>query len=74
MKKNEKTTGNQFKIILRGYQFFRTARYNFLYSAFGYVSHCRHRPACGTYLLRKIQKEGLLLGGAKGILRVLRCW
>ena len=67
-------TQSQFKIILGIYQFFRTARYNFLHSAFGYVSRCRHKPTCGTYLLRKIQKEGLLLGGAKGILRVLRCW
>jgi putative component of membrane protein insertase Oxa1/YidC/SpoIIIJ protein YidD len=63
-----------FRTLVIGYQVFRALRYQFLYSAFGYVSKCKHQPSCGTYALRKIEQEGLIVGGAKGILRVLSCW
>ena len=67
-------TEKQYKILVKIYQVFRSARYQFLHSAFGYVSHCKHTPTCGTYALKAMREEGWLLGGAKGILRVLRCW
>lgn len=62
------------KIALQVYQFFRSIRYNLLKSGFGVVSHCKHSPTCGTYLIRQIDEKGLIIGLPKGIWRVLQCW
>lgn len=34
---------------------------------------CRFTPTCSQYMLEAIRKKGLVVGLAKGILRVLRC-
>ncbi|NCO11914.1 MAG: hypothetical protein COZ34_00390 [Candidatus Pacebacteria bacterium CG_4_10_14_3_um_filter_34_15] len=64
----------QYKILLATYQFFRTVRYNLLRSAFGIVVHCKHSPTCGTYAFKQIKEKGILIGGIKGLKRILSCW
>lgn len=34
---------------------------------------CRFTPTCSQYMLEAIRKKGLVVGLAKGILRILRC-
>ena len=34
---------------------------------------CRFTPSCSMYTRLAIQKHGLLIGGAKGFWRILRC-
>ncbi len=35
--------------------------------------NCRYEPSCSKYMIQAIEKYGLLLGGWKGTLRLLRC-
>lgn len=35
--------------------------------------HCRFFPSCSEYALTSISKYGLLKGGIKSIMRILRC-
>lgn len=62
------------KVVFRVYQLLRSLRYNLLYSAFGVVVHCKHKPTCGTYLINQVEEKGLLIGLIRGGARVLRCW
>jgi len=34
---------------------------------------CRYRPTCSQYMVESIQRRGALVGGLKGIARILRC-
>ena len=34
---------------------------------------CRFEPSCSHYTRKAVEKYGVLLGGVKGALRVLRC-
>jgi putative membrane protein insertion efficiency factor len=34
---------------------------------------CRFIPTCSTYTIQAVEKYGLLLGGLKGLWRILRC-
>ena len=34
---------------------------------------CRFYPTCSSYALESIEKRGLIWGGLKAILRILRC-
>jgi len=34
---------------------------------------CRYNPTCSTYALQAIEKYGLLKGGGKAMIRVLKC-
>ena len=34
---------------------------------------CRFYPSCSEYMVQSISKHGLIKGGWRGILRVLRC-
>ncbi|TES93317.1 MAG: membrane protein insertion efficiency factor YidD [Candidatus Cloacimonadota bacterium] len=34
---------------------------------------CRFEPSCSTYCLTAIERYGLISGGFKGMLRILRC-
>jgi putative component of membrane protein insertase Oxa1/YidC/SpoIIIJ protein YidD len=62
------------RLVMQAYQFFRALRYNLLKSGFGVVSHCKHTPTCGTYFIKQIEKNGVIVGLFKGIPRVLWCW
>ena len=64
----------RYKLILVIYQFFRTVRYTLLKSIFGITIHCKHSPTCGTYAFNEIKAKGLLIGGFRGLKRVLTCW
>ncbi|MCH5171846.1 MAG: membrane protein insertion efficiency factor YidD [Erysipelotrichales bacterium] len=47
-----------------------------LYKAYAPMSvrdKCRFTPSCSTYMLRSIQKYGLIIGIIKGIRRICRC-
>jgi len=45
-----------------------------LKSIFGITIHCKHSPTCGTYAFNEIKAKGLLIGGFRGLKRVLTCW
>lgn len=62
------------KIVFRIYQVLRSLRYQLLFSVFGVVSHCNHKPTCGSYLIKQIEQRGLIVGGFMGARRVLKCW
>lgn len=34
---------------------------------------CRYHPSCSNYMLHAIARRGLLVGGALGVWRILRC-
>ena len=34
---------------------------------------CRFIPSCSNYFIEAVQKRGALIGGLKGIWRILRC-
>lgn len=34
---------------------------------------CRFQPTCSAYFIESINKYGVVLGGAKGVWRILRC-
>ncbi len=36
-------------------------------------ANCRFQPTCSEYMIAAIRKYGLLSGGWKGTLRILRC-
>ncbi|MBR2464174.1 MAG: membrane protein insertion efficiency factor YidD [Clostridia bacterium] len=36
-------------------------------------SECRFQPTCSTYMIRAVQKYGVIVGVFKGIRRILRC-
>jgi uncharacterized protein len=36
-------------------------------------NHCRFFPSCSEYTLISIKKYGLLKGGAKGAMRIIKC-
>lgn len=55
------------------YQIVRSMRYSLLLSSFGYISHCKHSPTCGTYFWRCWEKEGWM-GVPKGLRRLASCW
>ena len=47
-----------------------------LYKAFAPLSlraQCRFEPTCSTYMILAIRKYGLLIGGIKGVRRIIRC-
>ena len=47
-----------------------------MYKAFAPMSmreQCRFEPTCSTYMIRALQKYGLVIGLIKGIGRILRC-
>lgn len=47
-----------------------------MYKAFAPMSmreQCRFEPTCSTYMIRALQKYGLLIGLIKGIHRIIRC-
>lgn len=35
--------------------------------------HCRFYPTCSDYMIEVIEKDGLLKGSFRGILRLVRC-
>ena len=35
--------------------------------------NCRYEPTCSQYFIQAVEKYGLLRGGWKGTLRILRC-
>ena len=43
--------------------------FKFLYP-YGY---CRFTPSCSEYAIRALEKYGIIKGGYKAILRILRC-
>ncbi|MHC4479570.1 MAG: membrane protein insertion efficiency factor YidD [Planctomycetota bacterium] len=53
-----------FVLLIRGYQ---------LYVSPLTPGTCRFRPTCSQYMLEAIRKKGLVVGLAKGLLRLLRC-
>ncbi len=34
---------------------------------------CRFYPTCSEYFIRSVQKRGAVLGGLRGVWRILRC-
>ncbi len=34
---------------------------------------CRYHPTCSSYFIQAVEKYGLLRGGWRGMLRILRC-
>lgn len=36
-------------------------------------SHCRFYPSCSEYAYQSIEKHGLLKGGLKSLVRILKC-
>ena len=34
---------------------------------------CRYQPTCSQYFIEAVQKRGALVGGLKGLWRILRC-
>gem|GEM_PF-637470 len=38
-----------------------------------FPARCRYRPTCSQYARQAIQKYGLIVGGFKATLRILRC-
>ena len=34
---------------------------------------CRFEPSCSNYFIQAVQKYGLIVGGWKGVWRILRC-
>lgn len=34
---------------------------------------CRHTPTCSNYAIIVIERDGLILGGLKSIIRILTC-
>jgi putative component of membrane protein insertase Oxa1/YidC/SpoIIIJ protein YidD len=61
------------KVLFVTYQVLRQARYMFLLSFFGVVSHCKHSPTCGSYTFKKIENEGFLRGLLSSFKKVLSC-
>jgi len=35
--------------------------------------YCKYQPSCSEYCKQSVLKHGVLIGGAKGIWRILRC-
>lgn len=61
-------------IIIKLYQSLLGIKRNLLFSAFGYVSYCKHKPSCSEYTLREIRKHGTILGLWRGFKRVITCY
>ena len=38
-----------------------------------FPARCRYYPTCSAYTYQAIERYGLILGGALGVLRLLRC-
>jgi putative component of membrane protein insertase Oxa1/YidC/SpoIIIJ protein YidD len=55
------------------YERLKVAKHLFLISNFGVTSYCKHQPSCSHYTYQKIKQEGLLVGGLKGLKRILTC-
>ncbi|MFK7735306.1 MAG: membrane protein insertion efficiency factor YidD [Pirellulaceae bacterium] len=36
-------------------------------------ANCRFQPTCSQYMIESIRKRGVLIGGFRGIWRILRC-
>ena len=34
---------------------------------------CKYHPTCSEYTIQAIEKYGVIVGGAKGMFRILRC-
>lgn len=56
------------------YTFSKVLRSILLISGFGIISSCKHTPTCGEYLLNAIAHEGWLIGGFKGVKRIITCY
>ena len=35
--------------------------------------HCKFNPTCSEYTKQAVEKYGVIKGGAKGIIRILKC-
>lgn len=62
------------KIVIGIFSLFRSFRHAIILSGFGAVSYCKHSPTCGDYFIQTVNKQGVLSGFRKGLVRVLRCW
>lgn len=60
--------------LFKGYQIISQAKKQILFSAFGYVSHCKHRPSCGQYAMEKLSERGTIWDVMKVAGRVVTCW
>lgn len=50
------------------------ALYPLLYSTFGFVSVCRHKPSCSDYAIQQIERHGTILGLYRGLVRISHCY
>jgi len=44
-----------------------------LFSVFYSEGFCRFRPTCSQYTYEAIEKYGVIIGGLKGLWRIMRC-
>ena len=56
------------------YYFFQAVRYTILRSGTGVVTHCKHRPSCGKFVVESVRKYGIIKGLSLSIPRILSCW
>lgn len=38
-----------------------------------FQSHCRYYPTCSDYTINSIKEQGVILGTAKGLVRIIKC-
>ncbi|MFH1582336.1 MAG: membrane protein insertion efficiency factor YidD [bacterium] len=55
------------KIILKIIKFYQK------YVSVNLRKNCRFYPSCSEYTVLSIEKRGALMGGIKGIIRILKC-
>nr|MDD3720702.1 membrane protein insertion efficiency factor YidD [Candidatus Gracilibacteria bacterium] len=62
-----------FIFIIELYQKFLSPDHSIWAKAMNKPPYCKHIPSCSEYTKEAIEKKGVIIGGFKGLGRILRC-